>query len=137
MSKDTTVRYTFIPEEFGHPALTIRWWFGHEFGYNFDLIDPQTQKSVHAPSDLAIDYWERGCWLELLSFNEGVHRCSDGRNVENSPPRWVVEPGLRLRFKSARSCTVWGEVFVPRAPKGQYAQYDSFTEITNAISNSN
>ncbi|KAF8964876.1 hypothetical protein BDZ97DRAFT_1918581 [Flammula alnicola] len=37
-SRDKTVRYTIIAAEFGRPALTIRWWFGHQFGYNFDLI---------------------------------------------------------------------------------------------------
>jgi hypothetical protein len=128
-----TVCYTIITAAFGHPALTIRWWFGHQFGYNFDLIDPQTRKSVHAPSDLAIDYWERGCWLELLSFNEAMRRCSGGRSVEDAPPRWVAEPGSRLRFRSAMSGSVWGDVFVPHAPKEQYPQYYPVAELPDAI----
>jgi len=53
--------------------------------------------------------------------------------VENAPPRWVVEPGSRLRFKSAKSGSVWGDVFVPHAPKEQYTQYYSIAELPDAI----
>ena len=128
-----TICYTIITAVFGHPALTIRWWFSHQFGYNFDLIDPQTWNPVHTPSNLGIDYWEQGCWLELLSFNKAMHRCSGGRSVEDAPLRWVAETGSRLRFRSAMSSSVWGDIFVPHAPKEQYPQYYPIAELPDAI----
>jgi hypothetical protein len=73
-SKDTTVRYTIIPEKFGRPPLTIRWWFDHEFGYNIDLIDPklESQYTLRPILQLIIGSGDVG-----LSYSHSTRECVD------------------------------------------------------------
>jgi hypothetical protein len=52
MSKDTTVRYTSIPEELDHPALTIRWWFDYELAYFNNIISMGVKSDKLTPTFL-------------------------------------------------------------------------------------
>ncbi|KAI0315735.1 hypothetical protein OF83DRAFT_1173543 [Amylostereum chailletii] len=92
---DPTIRHTYLPSQSGHPGFTIRWWYDYIFGYNFDLIDPQTLQCVDAPQNLKISYYEQG-WNLLLSYNEGYSRARGRRML--GPPRWVIQPGALLLF---------------------------------------
>ncbi|KAF9522810.1 hypothetical protein CPB83DRAFT_899314 [Crepidotus variabilis] len=131
-SRDPSVRYTHLDVTETNSPLTIRWWYGNQFGYNFDLINPETQAPVEPPHDLEIEYWQHGNWLQLISLREAAQRC--GGETVTGPPQWVVEPGASLRLRLNDLNLILGIVVVPHAPPGADKVFDSFSTLKEAIS---
>jgi hypothetical protein len=118
------------------PSLHIRFWYGPygNFGYNFDLINPETKEAIFAPKELVVQFFAHGCWHDLMATTEamrlsaGVDPASDDFHV---PEKWQTTPasGNLLRFSDRSSGVVVGEVRVPTAPIGENPHYECVSEL--------
>jgi len=117
------------------PKLHIRFWYGpygHRFGYNFDLINPETKEPIFAPKGLLVQFLAHGIWHEMMASTEAM-RLSAGIDPASNdfrvPEKWETTPGNLLRFSDRLSGVVVGEVRVPTAPIGENPHYECVSEL--------